>query len=46
MAFDGTGRSFYLCKVCSQNQKKIRGLVKRFGQDEERFVNLLITFKE
>ena len=41
VAFDGKGRSFYLCDICSQNEKKIKGLVKRFKQDEERFTKLL-----
>lgn len=40
-AFDGKGRSFYLCHICSTNEKKIKGLTKRFKQDEERFVKLL-----
>ena len=39
--FDGKGRSFYLCDTCSRNEKKIKGLTKRFKQDEERFVKLL-----
>ena len=38
---DGQGRSFYLCNVCSVNEKKIKGLTKRFKQDEERFVKVL-----
>lgn len=41
VAFDGEGRSFYLCGVCVANEKKIKGLVKRFKQDEERFTKLL-----
>jgi len=41
VAYDGSGRSFYLCDVCSKNQKKIKGLIKRFKQDEERFLKLL-----
>ena len=41
VAFDGKGRSFYLCDSCSQNEKKIKGLTKRFKQDEECFVKLL-----
>ena len=41
VAFDGKGRSFYLCDNCSKNEKKIKGLTKRFKQDEERFVKLL-----
>lgn len=42
IAFDGVGRSFYLCDVCSKNEKKINGLVKRFKQDAERFAELLV----
>ena len=38
---DGKGRSFYLCDTCSTNEKKIKGLVKRFKQDKERFIKLL-----
>jgi predicted RNA-binding protein YlxR (DUF448 family) len=38
---NGQGRSFYLCNVCLVNEKKIKGLTKRFKQDEERFVKLL-----
>ena len=41
VAFDGRGRSFYLCDICSTNEKKIKGLTKRFKQDEEYFVKLL-----
>jgi predicted RNA-binding protein YlxR (DUF448 family) len=41
VAYDGTGRSFYLCGICADNEKKIKGLVKRFKQDEERFAKLL-----
>ena len=41
MASDGKGRSFYLCEACVKNEKKIKGLTKRFKQDEERFVKLL-----
>ncbi len=41
VAFDGKGRSFYLCDVCIKNEKKIQGLVKRFKQDTERFIKLL-----
>jgi len=38
---NGEGRSFYLCIDCVKNEKKVKGLVKRFKQDEERFVKLL-----
>jgi len=41
IAFDGKGRSFYICNVCIKNEKKIKGLVKRFKQDEEQFTKLL-----
>jgi len=41
IAHDGSGRSFYLCDQCTVNEKKIKGLTKRFKQDEERFVKLL-----
>ena len=41
VVFDGKGRSFYLCDSCSKNEKKIKGLVKRFKQDEEQFTKLL-----
>ena len=41
VAFDGRGRSFYLCDICATNEKKIKGLVKRFKQDEEQFTKLL-----
>jgi len=39
--YDGKGRSFYLCTACSKNEKKIKGLIKRFKQDEVRFLKLL-----
>jgi len=35
------GRSFYLCNECAVNEKKIKGLTKRFKQDAERLVKLL-----
>ena len=41
IAFDGRGRSFYLCVNCVKNEKKVKGLVKRFKQDEERLTKLL-----
>lgn len=41
MAHDGEGRSFYLCAACSKNEKKIKGLIKRFKQDEVGFLKLL-----
>jgi len=41
IAFDGRGRSFYLCDLCSTDEKKIKGLTKRFQQDEKCFIKLL-----
>ncbi len=41
VAFTGTGRSFYLCVECIQNEKKVKGLVKRFKQELEPFTKLL-----
>jgi predicted RNA-binding protein YlxR (DUF448 family) len=41
IAYDGKGRSFYLCDICAENKKKIKGLVKRFKQDEEQFTELV-----
>lgn len=41
IAFDGLGRSFYLCTKCVKNEKKVKGLVKRFKQDAEYFTKLL-----
>ena len=41
IAFDGKGRSFYVCCDCIKNEKKVKGLVKRFKQDEERLTKLL-----
>ena len=39
--YDGEGRSFYVCVQCVKNEKKIKGLTKRFKQDEECFNKLL-----
>lgn len=41
IASDGKGRSFYLCDICSTNEKKIKGLVKRFKQNESQFRALI-----
>jgi len=41
VVYDGQGRSFYLCADCVKNEKKVKGLVKRFKQDKERFIKLL-----
>jgi predicted RNA-binding protein YlxR (DUF448 family) len=42
--FTGRGRSFYLCSSCSEDEKKVKGLIKRFRlstDDSERFVKYL-----
>lgn len=41
VAHNGVGRSFYLCDNCVKNEKKIKGLTKRFKQDKECFIKLL-----
>jgi len=41
IAFDGRGRSFYLCTICGTDEKKIKGLAKRFQKDEKCFAKLL-----
>jgi predicted RNA-binding protein YlxR (DUF448 family) len=43
VAFDGTGRSFYLCQACVKDEKKRKGLAKRFKQDLEQLARLLGT---
>ncbi len=41
VAFNAKGRSFYLCDICSINEKKIKGLAKRFKQNKECLVKFL-----
>jgi len=41
VAFNGEGRSFYICESCCTNEKKVKGLVKRFKQDDKYFSKLL-----
>jgi predicted RNA-binding protein YlxR (DUF448 family) len=41
IAFEGVGRSFYICCDCVKNEKKVKGLVKRFKQELEPFTKLL-----
>ncbi|BAF72915.1 YlxR family protein [Sulfurovum sp. NBC37-1] len=41
--FNGMGRSFYLCKSCVKDDKKLKGLAKRFKQDAEQLARLLGT---
>lgn len=38
---NGTGRSLYICSTCLENEKKIKGLMKRFTHTEESFIKLL-----
>jgi predicted RNA-binding protein YlxR (DUF448 family) len=45
IAYSGRGRSFYLCESCCQNEKKVKGLAKRFKQDKTAFSELLETLK-
>jgi len=40
-AYQGWGRSFYLCHACQNDSKKIKSLTKRFKQDEKLFVKFL-----
>ena len=42
IAYNGSGRSFYLCGDCIKKEKRVKGLAKRFKVDEERFVKLLM----
>jgi len=39
--YQGRGRSFYLCHECIDNEKKIKGLTKRFKQEKRQFVQFL-----
>jgi len=42
--YSGQGRSFYICHNCRENEKKIKGLIKRFrlsSDDSEQFVKYL-----
>ncbi len=41
LSYQGVGRSFYICHECINNEKKIKGLTKRFKQDKERFIKFL-----
>jgi predicted RNA-binding protein YlxR (DUF448 family) len=43
VSFNGMGRSFYLCKECVRDEKKRKGLAKRFKQDLEQLTRLLGT---
>ncbi|CAA6819378.1 MAG: Unknown protein [uncultured Sulfurovum sp.] len=41
VASNGFGRSFYLCQHCMENEKKVKGLIKRFGQEKAYFMALM-----
>jgi len=41
VTYTKNGRSFYICQACANNEKKVKGLTKRFKQDYEHFVKLL-----
>lgn len=46
IAYDGTGRSFYLCVECSRDGKRLKGVAKRFRQDLEQLrmtIDTLLT---
>ncbi|HHO42647.1 MAG TPA: DUF448 domain-containing protein [Epsilonproteobacteria bacterium] len=44
VVFSGSGRSLYLCFRCIQDQKKYKGLIKRFKLEEASFVKFLKEF--
>ncbi len=39
--YDGFGRSFYVCDTCVADEKRLKGLSKRFKQEYESFAKLL-----
>jgi predicted RNA-binding protein YlxR (DUF448 family) len=39
--YSGSGRSFYLCRECVSNSKKINGLIKRYSQNQEYIKELI-----
>ena len=39
--YRGEGRSYYLCRSCSRNAKRIRQITKRFRLEEEAFLELI-----
>jgi len=44
--YTGQGRSFYVCHACSENEKKIKGLMKRFRLSEENCEQFVKYLKE
>jgi len=41
LTYQGTGRSFYVCYKCINDEKKIRRLSKRFKEDFKQFNKFL-----
>ena len=41
IAYTGSGRSFYLCRECGRNPKRIRQITKRYKLEEEDFLKLI-----
>jgi len=41
VVYRGFGRSIYLCKECSLNEKKINGMVKRFRVERSDLATIL-----
>lgn len=45
IAYDGRGRSFYLCDTCSRDEKRLKGVAKRFRQDIEQLRTVIETLQ-
>jgi predicted RNA-binding protein YlxR (DUF448 family) len=43
--YDGMGRSFYLCADCANNQKKLKGISKRYKQSDQYIISLIENLK-
>ena len=41
VAYQGFGRSIYLCSECACNEKRINGLAKRFRVEKDRVFTIL-----
>lgn len=44
--YTGQGRSFYVCSDCYENEKKIKGLMKRFRLSQENGEQFVKYLKE
>jgi predicted RNA-binding protein YlxR (DUF448 family) len=42
--YSGAGRSFYLCRSCAINTKKMYGIAKRLGIEHEDLLTILKEF--